>query len=57
MAIRMNVPCRNCKEREEGCHSKCERYSAFKEEVERIRKTEKKAKANMSLTFMAKYYN
>lgn len=27
----MNAPCKGCKEREMGCHSKCERYAQFKE--------------------------
>lgn len=36
------APCKDCKERELGCHSKCEKYLAFKlerdKEQEQIRK-------------------
>ena len=29
----MNVPCRDCTDRELGCHGKCERYMAYREEL------------------------
>lgn len=53
----MNVPCKGCGRRTVKCHAECEEYRKFQEEVKRMRNTEKKEKANMSLTFMAKYYN
>ena len=28
-----NAPCKDCKDRERFCHSTCERYKAFKEEL------------------------
>jgi hypothetical protein len=28
----MNAPCKDCKDRVLGCHSKCEKYKAFSEE-------------------------
>ena len=34
----MNAPCKGCEERELGCHSKCERYIAFHEFREDIRR-------------------
>ncbi len=30
------APCRDCEKRYPGCHDKCEPYSDFKKEVERI---------------------
>lgn len=27
------APCKDCKKRELGCHSKCEKYLAFKKEM------------------------
>ena len=38
----MNAPCKNCPDREIGCHSKCNKYSEFRkkrdEELDRKRK-------------------
>lgn len=28
----MNAPCKNCPDREIGCHSKCNKYSQFRKE-------------------------
>lgn len=28
----MNVPCKDCPDRNAGCHSKCERYAEFDKE-------------------------
>ena len=27
-------PCKDCKERQQHCHSKCEKYKAYKEQLE-----------------------
>ena len=27
-------PCKNCKDRELGCHSKCDKYNEFKNNIE-----------------------
>lgn len=37
----MKCKCRGCKERTQNCHSTCEAYKEFKEELEKIRKQEK----------------
>lgn len=35
----MSVSCKDCKDRYVGCHSKCEKYAQFKQEIaERKRK-------------------
>lgn len=34
----MIVPCKDCDSREIGCHAKCEKYLAFAEERESVRK-------------------
>ena len=34
---RAKFPCRGCEDREIGCHSKCERYLAAKDEAEKNR--------------------
>ena len=34
----MIVPCRGCADRVVGCHGNCEKYAAFKAEIEKIRK-------------------
>lgn len=33
----MNVPCRDCTDRELGCHGKCERYQEFSALCEEVR--------------------
>ena len=30
----MKAPCKECKERNEGCHSRCEKYTAFRKECD-----------------------
>ena len=37
----MNAPCKDCKDRTAGCHSKCEKYKAF--EAENKKKYEQRA--------------
>lgn len=37
----MNAPCKDCKDRAPGCHSRCEKYIAFTEEVKRRREAER----------------
>lgn len=32
----VKCPCKGCADREIGCHGKCERYAAFKEENARV---------------------
>lgn len=34
----MKNPCKNCPEREVGCHSRCEPYKAYKAVWEKLRK-------------------
>lgn len=34
------VPCKDCAERHDRCHSKCERYSNFKMELDKIHKVQ-----------------
>jgi len=36
------VSCKGCQKRHLGCHSDCEDYKAYKEEVERINKARRK---------------
>lgn len=37
-------PCRNCKSRELGCHSRCREYQSFKVECERAKAEKNKDK-------------
>ena len=30
-------PCKDCKDRKLGCHSKCDKYSEFKNKIEEIK--------------------
>ena len=30
----VNCPCQGCKDREVGCHGKCEKYKEYKKEIE-----------------------
>jgi hypothetical protein len=36
-----NSCCRECTDRKIGCHSKCERYKQFREEIELIHKNKR----------------
>ena len=36
-----NAPCKGCTERQSGCHSCCEKYRKFKQDIEDLRKKEK----------------
>lgn len=47
--------CQNCKHREVGCHSKCENYKTFQEQMTQI--NEKRKKFNHSLNIILKSYN
>ena len=38
------VPCKGCSKRQVGCHSKCDLYNSFREEVLQKREIEKNAK-------------
>nr|DAI77800.1 MAG TPA: hypothetical protein [Caudoviricetes sp.] len=33
----MTAPCKNCQDREVGCHSKCDRYAEYNRQREDIR--------------------
>lgn len=35
--MKPNSPCRNCEEREVGCHAKCERFSEYRSEIDKWR--------------------
>ena len=37
----MNNPCYKCKERNPGCHSKCQDYIEWKKDQEKIKKARK----------------
>jgi hypothetical protein len=32
----MNAPCKDCFDRHQGCHSKCEKYIAFRKERDEL---------------------
>ena len=34
----LNTPCKDCTERHIACHSECEKYKAYKENYEQIKK-------------------
>lgn len=34
------APCKDCPDREVGCHSKCERYTSFRKELDEYNKAE-----------------
>ena len=35
------VPCKDCKDREIGCHSKCKKYLTFKKDLKKAKAKEK----------------
>ena len=46
----MRQPCLNCPDRHTGCHSSCEKYLAYKEELARIKDKMAKEKQEFNLT-------
>lgn len=42
----MKTPCADCAEREIGCHGKCGRYQAYREDIEHRKKPELYAKCD-----------
>lgn len=46
MNIRCNPPCRECTERYEACHDRCERFLSWRAELNAIRDTERLAKGH-----------
>lgn len=42
----MNQPCRDCKNRYIGCHGECIKYKEWKEEYNKIKRTEWMSKYN-----------
>ena len=42
--MRTMSPCRDCPDRYPGCHSKCEKYLAYKLDTKAYRETVKRAK-------------
>ena len=53
MDITVIAPCKDCKDRELGCHGKCERYQSWANDRERVRETERKEKEKYNI---ARYY-
>lgn len=51
----MTQCCYQCPDREIGCHSVCERYAAYREEVEKARK-QREHDANCRDVFAERYY-
>lgn len=49
-------PCMNCKERDETCHSKCEKYKSFRVLCEKENKERIKAVEDRKLKFRANKY-
>lgn len=41
----MYIPCKDCEEREIGCHGHCKRYKAFRAELDRLHKKEKEERS------------
>ena len=37
----METPCRKCQKRQQGCHSFCEEYKAFRQQLVPIRKKQR----------------
>ena len=48
-------PCLYCKQRSTGCHSSCKIYKAWKDDRERAREAEKKAKHLESEIYFAQH--
>ena len=40
----MNAPCRNCPDRNPGCHDQCERYQEYRAWAQEKNRTEKQCK-------------
>ena len=53
-------PCYSCKERRIGCHSKCDKYRIFREELAKFRKEQKKYgnyRAEQTINIYSSGYN
>ena len=44
MSVKIDSPCKDCPERHEGCHGKCDGYKAYKVAKEQEREDERKRK-------------
>lgn len=42
MNLNVTVPCKDCDDREAGCHGRCERYAAFRVEIETGKEEERR---------------
>ena len=54
LKYRTKSPCLNCIDREVGCHSRCERYSRFRNEIDDEKKVVRdfKAQHNEHMAFL-----
>ena len=44
MSVKIDSPCKDCPERHEGCHGKCDGYKAYKAAKQQAREDERKRK-------------
>lgn len=45
----MTAPCKNCNDRFVGCHGQCDRYKAFRADIDKDKKAVWNAKSNEEL--------
>jgi len=46
---KIDTPCHNCSDRHEGCHSDCEQYRSYKEQMNELHKAYCARKSEQSL--------
>ena len=42
MNVSVSAPCKECTDRESGCHGRCEKYKAYKAATEELREQQKR---------------
>ena len=42
----MNAPCRECENREQGCHSRCDLYAEFRKRVDGVKAERERERAS-----------
>lgn len=53
----MKVPCKDCKDRELGCHSQCERYKEYHEYRAKCNAQRMQEAHELSKTYIQRYKN
>lgn len=53
----MDCPCKDCKERHECCHDKCEKYKSWKHWLKECKMRDKEDRQKLFIFIKSLYYN